>query len=70
MRGKTMPERVAPYPFDDSRSHDGFADRLLEQCFMDMVAALLAGFGVLPAGFLGENPLPTPFSRRIRVFSP
>jgi len=64
-----MPEGVATDMLDHGGFADGFLYSPLQNGLMDVVAAFLAGFRVLPAAFLWKNPLPSPFGGGVRVFA-
>ena len=53
----------------DARFTNGVFHGPLDDGLVDMVAALVSGTGILPTVLLGESPLPSPFTTRIRVLS-
>jgi hypothetical protein len=67
VRGKGMAERMAGGSFRETGHQHGLSDGLLHQRFVNMMATLFLCLGILPAMFLGKDPLPTPVLRRVGV---
>ena len=65
---KAVAKGVAANPFDNAGTGNGLLDGPLQDCFVQVMSALLAVFAVFPAVLLWEDPLPTPLCRRVRVF--
>lgn len=64
-----MPKSVAKGPLGKSGPDDSIFNGLLHQRVVYMMPSLLLGSGISPSFLLGKNPLPSPFSRGIRILS-
>ncbi len=62
-----MAEGVAAGRLPYTGLEDSPLHRLLNHARIEMVAALGTGFPVVPVVLLGEDPLPRPFTLRLRI---
>ena len=69
VRGEGMAERVASRPGSQAGLDHSVADGSLDERFVNVVAPLLAGLRTSPPMFLGEDPLPAPFTGRPGVLA-
>ncbi len=69
MRGDRMPECVATHVLHNPRLADGLLDGPLENRLVNMMPSFFVSPGVLPAAFLGKDPLPAPVLRRVGVLA-
>lgn len=63
------PDCMTRDAFHKARLAHRSRQRTREQRFVDVVSALLAGFGVAPTAFLRKHELPTPLAVRVRILA-
>src|SRR5438128_809371 len=69
MGGKGVPKRVRACRFGYRRFLYGLFHRTLQHAFVKMMSALLASNSIGVVLGSGKNPLPCPFSTRVRIFT-
>jgi len=69
MCGEAVPEGVARCCLVDSRCLYGRANRSLENGFVEMVSAPLAGLSIPIGSSCWKHPLPNPLAASIGVFA-
>ena len=69
MRRKGMPEGMTRGSFCYASPEDSVSDRLLNQGFVHVMAALFPCFGIAPPVSLREDPLPAPFGGGVGILA-